>query len=320
MASDKTNILCILRILQEYSDESHILNAREIGEKLKSIYGRDVDRRTIYGAIDSLISLGYDISTFEENREGFFLRERELDTADVRLLADAVRGFEFISEKQTEELVQKLQKMLPAHYRKRLGPSNILRTDKKSPNSQVFLNIELLDQAINEKKKISFIYTDYNYEKKLVPRRSEPYTASPYAMIAESEHYYLVMIKDGYTDPSFYRIDMMKDIRILEEPIAFSKQDAQLDSVKKVVYAHAGKPQQIRLRCDRETLRYCLERFGFDIIIIPSKDGRSFEAVFSAPPEGIKYWALQQIEHVEVLAPESLRQQVIEAIKNNKYK
>ena len=49
-------------------------------------------------------------------------------------------------------------------------------------------------------------------------------------------------------------------------------------------------------------------------------DGSAFEAVFKAPPEGILYWALQQMQSVEVLAPASLREKVIEAIENNKYK
>ncbi len=319
MVTDKANILCVLKILQDHTDESHILNARQIQEKLKALYGKKADRRTVYSAVDGLLSMGYDISTFEENGSGYYLRERDFDTADVRLLIDAVRGFEFISQKQTDELVKKLQNLLPEHERKRYAASNIFRSDKKTPNSQVILNIELLDEAINERKKISFSYTDYDYNKKLVPRRSEPYVASPFAMLAESEHYYLVMIKDGHTDPSFYRIDLMRDIRILDEDITISRQDAQLDSVKKVVYAHAGKPEQIRLRCDKEALRYCLERFGLDIMIIPLKDGKTFEAVFNASPEGILYWALQQLQHVEVLAPEKLRDQVIDAISSNKY-
>ena len=319
MVTDKANILCILKILEDYSDESHILNARDIQDKLKSIYDKTADRRTIYSAVDTLIGLGYEISTFEDNGCGYYLIDRPFDPADVRLLTDAVCSFEYISKKQTDELVGKLQAMLPVHERKRYGTTNILRADKKSPNSQIFLNIELLDQAIDERKKVSFIYTDYDYNKKLVPRRLEPYIANPYAMIVESEHYYLVMILEGKTEPSFYRIDMMKELTILDEEISISRKDADLDNVSKVVYAHAGKPEQIRLRCDKKALRYCLERFGLDIMIIPLKDGETFETVFKASPAGIVYWALQQIEHVEVLAPESLRSQVISAIKANKY-
>ncbi len=320
MATDKMNALCVLKILQEYSDEDHIMTAKDIQEKLKAVYGISPDRRTIYGAVNALADLGYEISTFEDNGKGYYLMIRDLDKADIRLLTDAVTAFEYISQKQTSELVEKLKGMLSVHERKAWIGSSIIRTDKKSTNSQVFLNIELLEQAISERKKVSFTYLDYDYDKKLSPRRPEPYVANPYAMMVESEHYYLVMILDGKDRPSFYRIDMMRDIRILDETISISKRDAELDSISKVVYAHAGEPELIRLRCDKKALRYCLERFGIDITIIPLGDGSTFEAVFKAPPEGILYWALQQIQSVEVLAPASLREKVIAAIENNKYK
>ena len=319
MVTDKSNIICILKILEEYSDEDHILAVKDIQDKLHTLFGVRPDRRTIYGAINALEGLGYDISDYEDNGKGYFLRVRDFDSADIRLLMDAVRSFEYISQKQTDELVEKLQSKMSVYDRKRYGSSNIMRNDKKSLNSQVFLNIDLIDQAINEKKMISFTYMDYDLDKKLKPRRCESYIASPYVMMVESEHYYLVLIKKGHTEPGFYRIDMMKDIEILDDDIEFTKQEAKLDSIRKVVYAHAGTPEHIRLKCDKSALRYCLERFGLDIIIIPSKDGQTFEAVFDAPPAGIVYWALQQVQSVEVLAPEHLRQEVIGAIKNNKY-
>ena len=118
MATDKSNILCVLRILEDYSDEDHILNAREIQEKMSAIYGTSPDRRTIYGLIDALIGLGYDISTHEENGKGYFLRVRDFDKADIRLLTDAVKAFEYISKNQTDELVEKLVNKLSVHERK----------------------------------------------------------------------------------------------------------------------------------------------------------------------------------------------------------
>ena len=319
MLTSKANVICLLRILEEYSDEFHIMTAKEISDKFEKIYDMSMDRRTIYSCISTLAELGYDISTYEENGKGYYLRIREFDSADIRLLIDAVNSFEYISRKQTDELNEKLKNKLSRYERKRFNTSNLVRTDKKSPNSQVFLNIEILDQAINERKKVSFTYLDYDYDKTLKPRRTEPYTASPYSMIVESEHYYLVMILDGKTEPSFYRIDMMKNIEILEDDITVSGKDAQLDTVKKVVYAHAGKPEHIRLRCDKKALRYCLERFGLDIMIIPLNNGDAFEASFTASPQGILYWALQQLQSVEVLEPQNLRDQISCIVKNNKY-
>ena len=127
------------------------------------------------------------------------------------------------------------------------------------------------------------------------------------------------MILNGKDKPSFYRLDMTRDIKILDEPLTISRKDADLDSINKVVYAHAGTPEPIKLRCEKVALRYCLERFGLDIIIIPENNGESFIASFSAPPEGVLYWALQQMQHVEVLEPVSLRDKIKEIVKNSAY-
>mgnify|MGYP006981928883 CR=1 FL=1 len=54
MLSDRANAICILEILREYSDAEHILPMRTILHKMKSLYGTDIDRRTVYSAISLL--------------------------------------------------------------------------------------------------------------------------------------------------------------------------------------------------------------------------------------------------------------------------
>ena len=48
MIAPKATILCLYEILKKYTDESHILSAEKIREKLKSIYDVDMERRAIY--------------------------------------------------------------------------------------------------------------------------------------------------------------------------------------------------------------------------------------------------------------------------------
>jgi len=320
MATDRTNILCILKILEEYSDAEHMMTASDIIKKYQAQYDAKLDRRTVYSAIDSLNEIGYDISTFEENGKGYFLRERVFEPAEVKLLIDAAHSFAYISPNQTKELITKLRGLLNVYDRQKTNSAMIVNPNKKSLNQQVVLNTDILGEAISEKKKVSFIYMDYGYDKKLKPRRKEPYIVNPYGLICENEQYYLVCIYQGHEDPSLYRVDMMKDIEVLEADIDLSSKDANLDSVKKITYAHAGKPETIRLKCDKKALRYVIEKFGSDVKIIENKKGDGgFEAVFTASPEGITYWALQYLQHVEVLAPKSLRKAVIEAVKDNKY-
>lgn len=317
MITDKANMLCILQVLREYSDEAHIMTMKNLREKLESEYDIKPDRRTIYGAVETLCDLGYDISNYEENGIGYYLREREFDPGEIRLLLDAVYSCSYITPKQTEELLGKIRNFVSVHERKKYSYTNIVNPEKKSPNPEVFLNIEVIDQAINEKKQIEFTYLKYDETKTLVPRREKKYIANPYAMICENEHYYLILILEGHSELAFYRIDMMKDIEILDSKISISKKDAKLDSVKKVVYAYSGEPKQVQLMCDETGLRYCIEKFGTDIIITPKQE--KYEILLNVPTEGMLYWALQYMQHVEVISPSELRLEITKAIKESNY-
>ncbi len=134
MLTEKANAICLLEVLKEYSDAEHILPMREIIGKMQSLYGIKIDRRTVYGAVALLIEIGYDISIYEDNGVGYYLRSRELEQSEVLLLTDAVYSFPFIPAKQTEQLVQKLQKQLSVHQRKRYRYLTISRQDRKTDN------------------------------------------------------------------------------------------------------------------------------------------------------------------------------------------
>ena len=190
MLTEKANAICLLEVLKEYSDAEHILPMREIIAKMQSLYGIKIDRRTVYGAVALLIELGYDISLYEDNGVGYYLRSRELEQSEVLLLTDAVYAFPFIPPRQTEQLVQKLQKQLSVHQRKKYRYLTVARQGHKTGNRQVFWNIEQLDEAITRKKKVTLDYLHYGYDKRQHPTAT--YTLSPYEMVYTNEHYYLI--------------------------------------------------------------------------------------------------------------------------------
>ena len=86
MLTEKANAICLLEVLKEYSDAEHILPMREIIAKMQSLYGMKLDRRTVYSAVFLLIELGYDISVYEDNGIGYYLRSRDLEQSEVLLL------------------------------------------------------------------------------------------------------------------------------------------------------------------------------------------------------------------------------------------
>ena len=291
MLTEKANAICLLEVLREYSDAEHILPMREIIGKMQSLYGIKIDRRTVYGAVALLIELGYDISIYEDNGVGYYLRSRELEQSEVLLLTDAVYSFPFIPAKQTEQLVQKLQKQLSVYQRKRYRYLTISRQDRKTDNRQVFWNIEQLDEAIAQKKKVRLGYLHMN------------------------ERYYLICVPDHAPNTRLYRIDRMKDIQILDDPRskAVARQEAQ-----NAVYAYVGAPERIIMYCDRAILDDVIDRFGTEVQI-RERDENTFTAGFTAPPRGVKFWALQYLPYVEVVEPAWLREDVIDSIGKNRY-
>ena len=108
MLTEKANAICLLEVLKEYSDAEHILPMREIIAKMQSLYGIKIDRRTVYGAVALLIEIGYDISIYEDNGVGYYLRSRELEQSEVLVRADAGYWFSFMPAYLTEYLGQKL--------------------------------------------------------------------------------------------------------------------------------------------------------------------------------------------------------------------
>ena len=66
--------------------------------KLKSIYDVDMERRAIYRNIEALRSMGIEIAGYQDNREGYFLIDREFELSEIRLLCDAVAASDMIKE------------------------------------------------------------------------------------------------------------------------------------------------------------------------------------------------------------------------------
>ena len=314
MLTEKANAICLLEVLKEHSDAEHILPMREIIAKMQSLYGIKIDRRTVYGAVALLIELGYDVSLYEDNGVGYYLRDRELELSEVLLLTDAVYSFPFIPARQTEQLVQKLQKQLSVYQRKKYRHLTVARQGHKTGNRQIFWNIEQLDEAITRKKKVTLDYLHYGYDKRQHP--TVTYTLSPYEMVYTNEHYYLICVPDHDPHTRLYRIDRMADIRILDEPR--SEKPAQKQEAQDAVYAFVGAPERVVLHCDRAVLDDVLDRFGTDIQVF-ERDEQTFTAVLTTPPRGVKFWALQYLSYVEVAEPAWLRQEIMESIARNQY-
>lgn len=316
----KANTICLLEILKDYTDSNHTLKMSEIISKMESIYGLKVDRRTIYSCVNVLTEMGYSVLTPEDTGGGYCLDGHDFDASEVRLLMDSVYTNQTIGAGYSKKLIEKLCKLLPEYRRKRYVNLLVITPDRKTDNKQVFLNIEEIDEAITSKRKISFTYLEYDFDKKLKPKRTEPYAVSPYAMIAANERYYLIGKCDSHGNAiSHFRIDKISDIKVTDNASVPAPGGFSLSSYKdSAVLMYGGECGRVTFKCDDILLQNAVDKFGKDAQIAKNADN-SFNMTVSGSYEGLLYWSLRFADSCEIVSPDELRTKAIKLLRKNKY-
>ena len=206
--------LMILKILERYSDERRPLTQKRILELLDIEYGMKCDRRSVKSNLISLKEMGYDINI----RRGVYIR-RDFEEAELRILIDSVLFSKTLSQAQAKRLIDKLKNLGSNQFSAKVNHICNLPELYHSDNKRVIFNLDVLNDAISKKRKISFIYNSYGTDLALHPRRAEPYIVSPYQMAATNGRYYLICNTDGHDNIAHYRIDKMTDVNLLKIPI-----------------------------------------------------------------------------------------------------
>lgn len=317
--NENNKILCLLKIMQDYTDSDSMLSASEILKLLKSLYDIELDRRTLWSLFESLTNAGFEIKTIGENiKTKYYLVDRVLEEGEIKLIIDAIYSFKFLSEKDTTDLVKKVAMFLPKNKRNNLALSNISKPFYKTGNREVIFNIEIISEAIQKKKQISFIYMKYDENKKLVARKDTLYQVSPHRLIFTNEHYYLIVCDKE--EIFFYRIDKMKNIDILEIDSA-PINEKTMSYIIKSVSAFAGNPENIVIYGNEVAFQHAIDYFGDEIKIKKLVDNPKweYELVIKASVRGFKWWALDYLDKCEVISPQSLREEIIKIIKDSAY-
>ena len=309
MEEKKTSILAVYKVLEEFSDENHPLTRSEITDLIEKQYNITIDRRTLYRNIEMLINFGYDISDYNENKIGYYLKDRLFQHSEVLLLCNAVHASHFIPDKASKDLVNKLLSCQSRYKRNDYFKNVYLPNNKKKDNKQFLLNIEQISRAINEKKVIKFNYTHYDINKKLVNTRDDAYYRSPYFLVVNGDRVYMVGKGKNHDSLSHFRVDRMKDIELVDE--YYLRLPKNLDAyayANNKIYMYSGDETGVTLRCDKKVLDVIIDTFGKDVML--ADEGETFTVYTKCGKEDIVKFCLQYVESVDLLEPLSLREEV----------
>lgn len=323
-ANKKMLNMLILDILKRYSDADHILTQQDIIRLLKSNYDMECDRRSVKNNILYLRELGYDISM----QKGYYLAAREFEDAEIRMLIDTVLFSKNLTQKQAKDLIEKLKALGSRYFESKVSHISNLPDLQHSDNKQLMYALDAVNDAISQKKKISFTYNDYGTDFKLHPRRAQPYIVNPYQMVANNARYYLIGNYDKYDNISHYRLDRMTCVKILDEKVKMQKEIKDFANgfnlprhMAEHIYMFSGPSVQVKFLTYADMMNELIDWLGTDFRVRKTDVENQIEITLSCNQEAIFYWALQYGSCVEVLEPASLRDRIGLAAKemNEKY-
>lgn len=310
--SKKLALLRILDILKQESDCFHPLKQEDIAKRLVERYGIEIERKAIGRNISLLREAGYDI---ENTRQGCYLADCDFEESELRLLIDSVLSSRHINAKHSKDLIEKLCKQANVYFRSHVKNIHSVNDWNKSDNMALFYNIELVDNAIENGRVITFNYNKYGIDKKL--HKSSFHKVSPYQLILHNQHYYLMARQEKWENINFYRLDRITDIRMTDKPSTDIRKVKGYENgidYKEISasrpYMFSDKPETVVISCEEWMADQIIDWFGFDVRFEKKEEGR-ITATLRASKKAMLYWAMQYACYAEVLSPVSLREEII---------
>lgn len=308
LISQKATILCLYEILKKYSDEEHIISADKIRERLKIIYDVDMERRAIYRNIDALRSMGIEIEGYTDNREGYYLIDREFECAEIRLLCDAIAASEMVNEEQGKEIIKKLIQTQSIFQGRMFQKTVYVKPEEVRTHRNVFYSIDTLNIAINQGCKVSIKVLQYSINNE--QEMGETIIISPYATVWAKGNYYIIGKRDDTEELTHFCIDRIKDILILEYGIdmifgGFNP----TQYVQKYIYQRGEDFGYFEIKC-KENLWESIVRQFDGSVILQSRQNDEFYARIKTIKSDMKIFVLNHLSECEVVKPQSFREEI----------
>ncbi len=118
-SNQKTKLLHLYQILLRQTDEDHPITVPQMIEELAR-YGIQAERKSIYDDMEALRTMGLDVQSRKGKSPGWFVGEREFQLPEVKLLMDAVQASRFITQKKSDALLRKLERLTSVHQARQL--------------------------------------------------------------------------------------------------------------------------------------------------------------------------------------------------------
>lgn len=348
----KNNLIMILDVLKRHSDADHRLTQKDIQHYLKQDHELNCDRKTVKRNLMNLVEFGFDIEYKEIERGGKGSKKNvtadtptvktkanedeengnviitdiyynhDLEDSEAKIITDGLLFSKYISAEETRRLITKIESQTSPFAASKLKDVVNYETLGHTENPQVFYTVELLNQAIEEKKQVAFSYCDYGTDKKLHSKKKRKYTVNPYYTVTTNGKYYLICNVDVYDNLANFRVDKIKDIELLDKPqksIRATKDHTQgfslSDYMKDNIYMFGGRSVKAELEIDNTIIGQVIDWFGKGFKVISETESKCVISL-TVDENALFYWAMQYGQFVKVLKPKNVADWVLNAARD----
>lgn len=314
--NQKFKLYYIIEYFKKYTDEEHTVSVSDLIDYLAGL-GITAERKSIYRDIQAIEELGYEIIQVHDKRFTYYLAEREFETAELRTLADAVASSRFITKKKSSELIKKLEALTNVHVAKRLNAQVFVANRIKTSNESIYYNVDAIHNAIADNSRITFMYFDWDMNKRRVYRHDgKVYDVSPWALAWNNENYYLVAYDDAEGELRHYRVDRMMSISQTDKPRKGREAFREADTAqytKKFFGMYDGDVTEVTLNCSKDITNAVVDMFGTDIKFSPCPDGRTFNVTVEVAVSPVFLsWVFMLGDKIKIVSPKNIRDRLVD--------
>ena len=305
--NQKLKILYIMDYLNQNSSENHPVQAAELINMLDKRHNISCERKTIYSDIAVLQEYGMDIIKRPGKNGGYYVASRNFELPELKLLIDAVQSSKYLTEKKSQELIEKLCKQCNEHDAALVRRNVLVSGRVKNMNESIYYNIDGIQEAIEKNVKISFKYFDWDFGGKRNYREKE-YLASPYGLCQDNENCYLLAFSERHGVTS-YRVDRMAEIQLSEEKRTSCPEltgKALYEQANRRFQMYSGELVTVKLRFHKSLINVVMDRFNKETMLIPDGEEHFTFTVPVAVSPTFLSWVIGFGSKAKILYPESV--------------
>ena len=315
----KIKLLKLLELLRLDTDEQHPMTTNQICARLDEM-GIICDRRTLSKDIALLNEQGYEVmDTTVGHEKGYYVEDRSFSIPELKILMDAVQAASFITDKKTQELLEKIAVLGGSHQAEILKGNIVNFKTTKHSNEQIFYNVDALEQAIDQQKKVLFRYFDLDeHGQKAYRRDGHRYVVEPIALVFNEDNYYMLCYSFRHQKTSTYRVDRMEAVTVLEDPItetAVALKNEIGPYTEQVFKMYAGEAVDIVIEFNDSLIGVVFDKFGEGTKMMRSGEHKCVATVKVQISPVFWGWLFQFAGEMKLLSPESLAQEYKERAK-----